>query len=1121
MKRLIQFFISRPVWGNALIAIIVMFGLFAIFTTKRSFFPELDPNRIIVSVFYAGASPDEMEEGVTIKIEQAIKGLDGIEEINSSSAENMATVDIKAYVDTDMDELLSDVENAINSINSFPQGAERPIINRLKSGGMGSVVAFVGISAKDSTISGPELTDMATKVERDLLNTKNITQITKNGFPEKEISVNVREDDLMKYGLTIQQVAQAISTKNIDITTGIIRGGVQEMNIRSNNRETEPVELGKIIVRTTGTGEAITVSDVADIVLGYSESSQEAEFNGKPAVSFQIEKTPEQDIAEISEVLHSYKDKFDKENPQFTFNIFFEFNSMLNERIDLLSKNGLQGLILVLIFLGLFLNLRLSAWVAFGIPFSFLGMFVLGMAYGITINMISLFGMILVVGILVDDGIVIAENIYSHYEKGKPAHRAALDGTLEVFTSVLSSVITTVVAFSILLFVEGLEMMREMAFVVIACLLFSLVEAFLVLPAHLGHKKVLSDGGEHSFSLQKGLIYFGVGLVMIFGGSFLIPNNPSFGTILFPFGLMLIGAIVLYVGFGKSPMESKVRGLADRGIKAFRDKIYMRTIEMIVGTRRKWYRLGFFFPMIFTFTIIFLLAKQVITFTFFPNIQPDFFTVEAAYKPGDNKSKTQEFVDVATQILFEENQRIIEETGDTMLTYFSSTIGFSQSLGQSGNHTGQLSVFFKAEDTQYPVDTLMDRMMRRIKSVPEGQLAEDMYIGGFNRFGKEVEIGLTSQSDASLHGAKELFKKELLKMNGVFNVKDNLPPGKNEIQIELKTEAELLGVTSGEILSQIRSGFFGQEAQRVIIGTDEVKIWVRYPQEDRQTLSDLENMKIKTMSGLAVPLSKVCTFKMGRAPESLKRRDGQRIVRVDAECTDPDLVAQINTSISENVIPKVTQAYPDVNTLRLGQFERSQKTGNSMQYVSIIGIAIMFIIIMLHFNNLSSAFLIMLTIPAGIAGAILGHGLIGIPVSLLSIFGMIALMGVLVNDSIVFLDRFNDLLLEGKSLKEAALEAAHSRFRAIILTSITTVAGLMPIISETSMQAQFLIPMATSIAFGVLFGTLFILLFYPSAIIFWNGYRRFIYRIKNGKRAECPEDVEPVIRNKKNAPDFE
>jgi multidrug efflux pump subunit AcrB len=412
-------------------------------------------------------------------------------------------------------------------------------------------------------------------------------------------------------------------------------------------------------------------------------------------------------------------------------------------------------------------------------------------------------------------------------------------------------------------------------------------------------------------------------------------------------------------------------------------------------------------------------------------------------------------------------------------------------------------------------------MMRRIRELPEGKLAEDLYIGGFNRFGKEIEVGLTSQNDASLQGAKEFFKKELNVMRGVLNVKDNLPPGKNEIQIELKPEAEIIGLTKGEILGQIRAGFFGQEAQRVIIGTDEVKIWVRYPPEDRKTLSDLENMKIKTMAGIAVPLKNVCSFEMGRAPESLKRRDGQRIVRVDAECEDPDRVADINGEITDSLIPKLTQAFPDVQTIRLGQFERSQKTGDSMQYVSLIGIAIMFIILTLHFNNLSSGFLIMLTIPAGVAGAFLGHGLIGIPVSILSVFGMIALIGVLVNDAIVFLDRYNDLLLEGKNTRTAVLEAARSRFRAIVLTSLTTVAGLMPIIAEKSMQAQFLIPMAASIAFGVLFGTLFILLFYPSAILFWNGYRRFAYRLRTGEKALSKEEVEPVIRFRKNAHDFE
>lgn len=1121
MRKVIQFFINRPIWGNAFIAIILMFGLFSIFTMKRSFFPELDPNQIVVSVFYAGASPTEMQEGVTIKVEQAIAGLDGIEEVNSSSSENFAQITIKAYVDTDMDDLLSEVENSVNSINSFPQGAERPLIKRLKSGGMGSVVAFVGISAKSDDATTTQLTDMASEVERDLLNTKVISQIVKNGFPEKEISINVREQDLLRFNISMQEVALAVGSKNVDITTGMIRGGLEEMNIRSNNRTTNADDISKIVLRTTTTGEKISIGDVADVQLGYSEASQEAKYNGKPAVSFQIEKTPEQDIAEITDELYKYKETFEKKNPEFNFNIFYEFNSMLNERIDLLTSNGLMGLILVLLFLGLFLNIKLSAWVAFGIPFSFLGMFIFGLMYGISINMISLFGMILVVGILVDDGIVIAENIYAHFEKGKSAHKAALDGTMEVLGSVFSSVLTTIVAFSILLFVEGLEMMREMAFVVISCLAFSLFEAFIILPAHLGHKNVLAETKKHPFSYLKGAIFMLIGIAVIFVATRLIPSEPSFGLLLFPFLLIITGAMIVFTGFVKSPMESGIRSGADKGIKYVRDNWFNKAVEMIIGTRLKWYRLGFFFPMIFTFGIIMLFAKGVISFTFFPDIQPDFFTIEAAYKPGDNKEKSVQFVEKATQILFEENQRIIDESGDSLLTYYSSNIGFGMNIGQAGNHASMVQVFFDGENSKTPVDTLMNRIIARVNASDEGKLAQDTYVGGFNRFGKEIELGLTAPNETSLMGARDLFKKELAAIDGIINIKDNMPPGKNEVYLDLKPEAEIYGISENEILAQIRRGFFGQEAQRVIIGTDEVKIWVRYPKEERSSLSDLENMKIKSPTGIAIPLVELCNFTQGRAPENLRRRDGQRLIKVDAETVDPDEVATINSKITDKVIPKVNQVFPEVQFKQLGQAERSQKTGKSMQYVSLIGIAIMFIILMLHFNSLSSSFLIMLVIPAGIAGAILGHGLVGIPVSILSVFGMIALIGVLVNDAIVFLDRYNDLLLEGYETKKAALEAANSRFRPIMLTSLTTVAGLLPIISEKSMQAQFLIPMAVSIAFGILFGTLFVLFFYPAAILYWNGTRRTARWIWTGERNIDPRKVEPVLKLEEHRHEFE
>lgn len=1116
MRKFINFFLERQIWGNAFIVIILMFGIFSIVTMRKSFFPELDPKTININVFYPGASPTEMEEGVTIKVEQSVKGLDGIDEINSTSSENSSFVSIKAFQDTDIEELLSEVENTVNSISSFPQGAEKPIITRLKSGGMGSTVAFIGIASKLENIGGAELTDLASKVERDLLNTKEITEIKKSGFPEKEIAISVREKDLIRYRISIQELSVAVGSKNLDLTAGLIRGGVQEMSIRSNNRGTTTEEIDKIILRTSKSGEKITIGDVADVEIGYSENSQQSEYNGRPSVSFQIEKTPQQDITNITDELKKYQETFNIENPNFEFVILFEFNDMLNQRIDLLTSNGMMGLVLVLIFLGLFLNIKLSAWVAFGIPFSFLGMFIIGSVYGMSINMISLFGMILVVGILVDDGIVIAENIYSHFERGKTAKQAALDGTMEVLPSVFSSILTTMVAFSVLLFVEGLEMMREMAFVVLACLAFSLFEAFIILPAHLGHKKVLAESKKPKYSTKQGLLFLVAGILVVLLGVYLFSLvEMSFGAILLPFSMFILGAILCLQGFSQSPLEHFVRGNADKGIKYVRDKFFKVSVETFVGRNFKMYNLTFFVPLIITIATIGMMMTKTIGFTFFPDIPPDFFNVEVAYKPGDNIEKTERFIEVASQVLKEENEKIQKENGDTLVRYSSSNIGFTSNLGQAGNHTGSLMVFLDNEGSSTPADVLMTRVSDRLLNLPEGKLAQNINVGGFNRFGKEIEIGLTSADEKALLQAKEMFKSELNNMPGVFNVKDNMPPGRFEVYVKMRPQAEIYGVTQNEVLTQIRQGFFGAEAQRVIIGTDEVKVWVRFPKEDRNSLSDLENMRIRTVSGLTVPLKELCDFDLGRAPESLKRRNGQRIIKVDAECTDPDKVADINADIRKKTVEKLKQVYPQIQTVSLGQFERSQKTGKSMGYIALIALVLMFTIITLHFNSLRQAFLIMLVIPAGIAGAMLGHGLIGIPVSILSVFGMIALTGVLVNDAIVFLDRYNNLLLEGFTVKEAAIEAAASRFRPILLTSITTVAGLLPMIAETSMQAQFLIPMASSIAFGVLFGTVFILFFYPSAILFWNGFgrtRKYLWKWEHIDEL----DVEPAIKFQRN-----
>lgn len=1118
MRELIQFFIKRPIWTNAFIVVTVLFGFFTLSNLNSSFFPELDPKTITIQVMYPGASPLEMEEGITIKLEQAIKGLKDIEHINSTSAENIASITISAEQDADMDELLSDVENAINSINSFPQGAEKPVITRLKTGGMSSTVAIVGISSKSPDMSVMQLRDKAVIVENELLNTKIITQIVKMGFPVAEITVSVRENELLRYGLTFEQIALAISSKNIDLTAGQIRGTDKDLVIRSQNRTTSPVELGELIIRTSNTGETVYLKDVADVKYDFTEDSELAKFNGQPAIVFEIEKTTDQDLSLIADAVKTYQKTFNENNPDYNFHIFYEFSEMLAQRIDLLNKNGIFGLVLVLICLGLFLNLKLSAWVAFGIPFSFLGMFIIGYWYGMTINMISLFGMILVVGILVDDGIVIAENIYSHFEKGKSAPKAAIDGTMEVLPSVFTSVVTTMVAFSMLLFIEGMEMMREMALVVIACLGFSLFEAFFILPSHLASKKILALEKVYKLKTWQGIIFSIGGVALIYWASGLFSGVSSFMTVLFPFSLLLIGAALIFTGFSASPVEKHVRKAADGFIGYIRDKVLEDILRFV---NFKWvYRIFVFFPFLFIIYCVANLFTGKIGFTFFPNIQPDMFSVEVAYKPGENKKSAEQFIQVATQIIKEENQQIIDETGDTLLSYYSSNVGGARMLSQSGMHAGSITVFCDAEGKKASIDDFMNRISDRMKETTEARLASDFVVVGMNRWGKPVEFGLSSSNNISLDQARDYFKKEISDMKETKNVVDNMPPGKNEIYLKLRPQAEIHNIGQAEILRQIRQGFFGQEAQRVIIGTDEVKIWVRYPIADRESIANLEDMKIKTAAGIEVPLSELCDYTMGSGYESLKRRDGKRQVKVEADVIDPDKTADVNDKIRKELIPKLSRMFPDVEVFSLGQAERSTKTGNSMQYMTLIVLIVMIIIITLHFTSLYQALLIMLVLPAGIAGAILGHGIVGIPVSLLSVFGMIALIGVLVNDAVVFLDKYNDLILEGYSSKEAGIEASRSRFRPILLTTITTTAGLLPLIAETSMQAQFLIPMAVSIAFGVLFGTVMILLFFPSVLFFGNDFKRTFIFLWTGKKPSHA-DVESVTQIHKKIDEIE
>jgi multidrug efflux pump subunit AcrB len=1040
MRQIIKFFIKQPIWANALIIVIVMFGVYNILTIKKSFFPELDPRRISVTVMYPGASPDEMEEGVTIKVEQALRGIDGIEQINSTSSENIASISILGFEDADMDEVYKDVDNAINSINSFPQGAEKPTIKRIKANSISESVTILGLTGAPDLYA---LKKEADKIEDDLFASGIISTVDISGMPELEIEIKVREDDLNRYGLLFDEISLAVQRTNQDLTGGILRGEEEELVIRSRQRSTNPKDIENIILRTTSKGDKITIGDVADVSLKFSETSLESFKKEIPYITLEIKKNTDQDLIEITEFVRKYVDQYNTNSPNAKLSVQYEFAKSLNDRIDLLTSNGIMGLILVLIMLGLFLSTRLSLWVAFGIPFSFLGMFIIANFMGLTINMITLFGMILVVGILVDDGIVIAENIYVHFEKGKNPYKAALDGTMEVLPSVFTSVLTTIAAFSILLFVEKMEMMRDMAKVVIFALSFSLIEAFIILPVHLASKKVLS--------------------------------KPQEGT-----------------------LRKKFRDFFNNGITKFNNLVFGDALKFVL----KRYKAYVLLPLIFTGFIVYFSVKEdrLINYTFFPEIKPDKVFVEVSFTPGTSKNITRAWLKQTEQIITEANLELAKETGDTLLEDYSVLLGMAMSLGEVGNHAGMLTLSIDGEGKATPVDSLNVKIERKLKQMDLTKIASNIFVGGrFGVFGKSIEYSFVGSVDEKVRQAKDYFKELLLADPLIYNLKDNEPLGRKEINLKAKPEADFYGLGIYEISKQVRQGVFGQEIQRVILGTDEVKIWARYAPEDREDIYDLEKVKIKTADGKQIPLTEIAEFQIERGPISLKRRDGMREILVDADVADPEKVGDVNGRIVKQVIPLVQAQFPSVEIIQRGQGERSSKAIASMQINLLILLTIILLIMTLNFKSVFQALLILLVIPAGVAGGILGHSLVGIPVSVLSAFGMIALIGILINDAIVFFDTYNRYVTEDNDVYNAVLQAAHSRFRPIMLTSITTVAGLLPLILETSFQAQFLIPMAVSIAFGILFGTFFILMFFPSVILVANGYRRVWYQVLNNE----------------------
>lgn len=1051
MRKLIERFVEYPIYANLIIAFVLLAGTISLLSMNKAFFPERESRIITVSVYYPGASPVEMEEGVTSRIEEAIRGLIGIKEITSTSVENSARVTIETSGEYPVDEVLMEVKNAVDGISSLPTAAERPIVSKQRS--RAGALYMVLVPDDNTDVDLMTLKEYAQLIQEDLINSGVMSQVSISGFPSPEISVEVKEEQLLRFNLTINEIIRAIQANNQDVSGGEIKSDEEELLIRLRSRSTDPNKIGNIILRGKDDGSYIRIRDVAEVKKKFADTPNQTWVDGKNAVFIGIDKLPEEDLSAITEYANNYIDEFNSEDHGVQLDISFAFLDVLQSRLDLLTTNGIIGLFLVIIALSMFLNVRLSLWVSFGIPFSFLAMFIYANLVGVTINMMTLFGLILVIGILVDDGIVIAENIYLHFEKGKTPMKAAVDGTMEVYPAVLTSIVTTIIAFSPLLFLGGtrMESMIQMAIVVILSLFFSLFEAFFVLPAHLSSPHILS----------------------------------------------------------RKSLENKKKGIKkyfERFIVWLRDDIYHYILLWLL----KWRYAVIGIPIALFLITAGLLAGGHIKNTYFPMVDFDSFEINIAFTPGDGDKQTIQYLERFEKSVEEVNKELTNELGldQEIIDRIITSVGNSFSGQEVGAHAGRVRV--------YPVDLegidmsgheIANRVREKIGKVPE---ARKFTVAGRNRWGSPVSISLMSKNLQELEEAKDFLMSKLTELPQLKDINENVALGKQEIRLKLKPKAYFLGLDESTIAQQVRQGFYGGQAQRLQEGRDELRVWVRYPKSNRISIGQMENMKIKTSVG-EFPLSELADYHMERGPVAINRYNGNREIRIEAETVDPYApVPEILEQIDNDIMPELKAQFTGLRWEYQGQQKYGKEAMSKASGYFLIAFIVIIFIMIIHFKSFNQTLIIIAMIPLSLLGVFWGHGIHGKPLSIISLWGMVALTGVIINDAIVFLAKYDGNLLEGKKVHEAIVEAGKVRLRPIILTSITTTIGLFPIILEKSVQAQFLIPMAISLAYGVAIGTVFILIFFPVLIMLLNDLRVYMKYLWTGVKPER-EDVEVAI----------
>ena len=1059
MTRVIDWFARNSVAANLLMAFIVVSGAISAFSIKKEVFPEFSLDMITIQVPYLGAAPEEVEEAVNIRIEEAIQGIDGIKQITSTASEGSGSVMIELELGADARKVVDDIKSNVDAITTFPDETEKPVIRELMSRRRVIDIAVSG-RADDLTLK-----TIAERVRDDLSAMPDITQVDIANARPYEIAIEVSEAALRRHGLTFDQVADAVRRSSLDMPGGSVRTDGGEILLRTIGQAYRGREYENLIVWTRADGTRLHLRDVATVIDGFAETDQMARFDIEPTVLVSVFRTGNQSALDIADAVHAYVAAGNARMPAgIQLTTWQDEAQILDSRLSLMLRNGATGFVLVFVVLALFLELRLAMWTSLGIPISFFGALWLMPGFEVSINEISLFAFILVLGIVVDDAIVVGENIHTHQERHGEGLRGAIEGAQEISTPVIFAVLTTVAAFVPLMLVPGMmgKIFRVIPLVVIPCLLFSLVESLQILPAHLSH----------------------------------LPKKKE-----------------------RPGLWARFQGMFANGLKRVVRVVYRPGLDLALRWRYSTAAVG---AAILILTLGMVMGGWA-NFHFFPSIEADFISVAVTMPQGTPATGTSRAIarlETGAEAL---RQEIIAKDGVDPFRHVYSSVGdqplaaqgggpfgavFSMTQGNLGEITVELA---PTQQRSISSEALGNRWRELTGPVPEA--TEIKYTATMMSPGDDVDVQLSGNDIDTLRTAADAIKARLTGYTGVYEISDSFREGKQELKLGIKPSAEMLGLTLQDLGRQVRQAFYGEEAQRIQRGRDDIRVMVRYPEEERRSLGNLDNMRIRTPEGGEVPFRQVAVVERGRGFASIKRVDRQRAINVTAAVDASVTSAQsVILDLESRILPEVLADYPGVHfSFEGAQAEQRDAVGGLQQGFGL-AVLMIFALLAIPLRSYVQPLIIMAAIPFGLVGAVWGHILLGLDVTMMSMFGLVALTGVVVNDSLVMVHFINRKRRRHPDLHVAVREAGAARFRPIMLTSLTTFVGLAPLIVEKSFQAQFMVPMAVSLAFGVVFATFITLILVPTAYLILEDVQRAMRWLRGQDPGDQELDaIEPAL----------